>query len=143
MSPNDNSLQAVCLQRPPTASRNAILQRRNSTFDPTLTRVRQSNGGYKQQHLTSHSSPTTSQTFAWRAKEKHGAVILQRLPPSRLHKSSTPWLLAMVVCGVWVLVVLVFSLHAGNAVAVGLNSEVSGRRRRRQMHEVAEYSVCW
>ena len=63
-------------------------------------------GGYKHLHKAKilsqcHKNHTNFRVVRKReAWHKHGAVIQQRLPPSRLHKSSTPWLLAMVVCGV-------------------------------------------
>ena len=104
-------------------------------------------GGYEEEHRTKSLSKAPQEPHKLsrgtreRSMAQHGAVIQQRLLPSRLHKSSTPWLLAMVVCGVWVLGVHVSHCSTPSrrqCIAVGFNPEVSGRRRRRQIsHETA------
>ena len=95
-------------QRPPSASSYIIeaeklyVQRYTSVARVKLHIT----GGYNQLHRAKslphrHRNHATFRVAGKReAWHEHGAVIQQRFLPPRLHKSSTPWLLAMVVCGV-------------------------------------------
>ena len=101
---------------------------------------------------SSRSATRTTQTFAWYAREKHGtSMALSSSNASLLQDSISPprhgswrWLFAGFES--WVYMFSHYcSTHpaAGNAtIAVGLNPEVSGRRRRRQiLTRPVEYCV--
>ena len=100
----------------------------------------------------SRSATRTTQTFAWYAREKHGtSMALSSSNASFLQDSISPprhgswrWLFAGFES--WVYMFSHYcSAHpaAGNAnIAVGLNPEVNGRRRRRQiLTRPVEYCV--